>query len=50
VKTVSKNGKRDLEGLKGWHKTSCANGDPKGLDPYKWDIFDVNDELAKIKA
>jgi hypothetical protein len=50
LKNVFKKGKKDPEGLKEWYKTSCANGDPKGLDPYKWDIFDVNDELTKIKA
>jgi hypothetical protein len=50
LKNVFKKGKRDPEGLKTWYKTMCANGDPKGLDPYKWDIFDVNDELERIKA
>lgn len=39
----------DADGQKAWYKQVCANGDPKGLDPYKWDISDVNDELAKIK-
>ncbi|KAI9681651.1 MAG: hypothetical protein M1829_000850 [Trizodia sp. TS-e1964] len=39
----------DKEGLKDWYKTVCGNGDPKGLDPYKWDILTVNDGLAKIK-
>jgi hypothetical protein len=50
LKNVFKKGKKDPKGLKEWYKTSYANGDPKGLDPYKWDIFDVNDELARIKA
>ena len=34
---------------KDWYKTVCWNGDPKGLDPYEWDILGVNDELQKIK-
>lgn len=34
--------------LKNWYKTQCTNGDPKGLDPYKWDILDINDQLRKI--
>ena len=34
---------------KDWYKTVCLNGDPKGLDPYEWDILGVNDELQKIK-
>ncbi|KAL8860191.1 MAG: hypothetical protein Q9178_003455 [Gyalolechia marmorata] len=33
-----------------WYKTMCANGDPKGLDPYKWDILDVNDQLMKVEV
>jgi hypothetical protein len=27
----------------------CANGDPKGLDSYKWDVLEMNDELQKKK-
>ncbi|KAF4629310.1 hypothetical protein G7Y89_g8843 [Cudoniella acicularis] len=42
--------RNDPEGRKDWYKYSCANGDPKGLDPYKWDILDVNDALSQIKA
>ena len=42
--------KGDKDGVKLWYKTSCANGDPKGLDPYNWSILDVNDGLAKIEA
>ncbi|KAL8869716.1 MAG: hypothetical protein Q9174_004062 [Haloplaca sp. 1 TL-2023] len=34
--------------LKDWYKKECHNGDPKGLDPYKWDILDVNDQLAEL--
>jgi hypothetical protein len=45
----TKKGKRDPEGLKDWYKKSCANGDPKGLDLYRWSILDVNDALAKIE-
>lgn len=40
----------DPDGRKDWYKYVCANGDRKGLDPYKWDLLDVNDELFKLKA
>lgn len=30
-----------------WYKKMCANGEPKGLDPYDWDILDVNHALVK---
>ena len=33
-----------------WYKTWCANGNRKGLDPYDWDILDVNYDLQKIKV
>ncbi|KAI4263441.1 MAG: hypothetical protein L6R42_001413 [Xanthoria sp. 1 TBL-2021] len=33
-----------------WYKTMCANGDPKGLDPYKWDILEVNDQLREVEV
>ncbi|KAI4270991.1 MAG: hypothetical protein LQ337_006324 [Flavoplaca oasis] len=33
-----------------WYKTMCANGDPKGLDPYKWDILEVNDQLRTVEV
>jgi hypothetical protein len=46
LKNVFKKGRKDPEGLKKWYKTRCANGDPKGLDPYKWDMWDVNDALV----
>lgn len=36
--------------LKEWYKNVCANGDRKGLDPWKWDLMDVNAELEMIKA
>jgi len=42
--------KNDPDGRKAWYKNMCANGDKKGLDPWKWDIFDVNDSLTNIKA
>ncbi|KIX01186.1 uncharacterized protein Z518_08911 [Rhinocladiella mackenziei CBS 650.93] len=41
--------RNDPEGKREWYKTICANGDPKGLDPFKWDILDVNDQLCEIK-
>lgn len=31
-----------------WYMNECANGDPDGLDPYKWDVAKVNAELEKI--
>lgn len=37
-------GNRDL--VK-WYKDGCVNGDPGGLDPYKWDILDINDGLRE---
>lgn len=40
----------DPEGRKNWYKKFCYNGDPEGLDPYKWSILDVNDELAEIEG
>ncbi|KAL8792430.1 MAG: hypothetical protein Q9195_004963 [Heterodermia aff. obscurata] len=30
-----------------WYKDECLNGDPGGLDPYKWDILDTNDDLRE---
>ena len=35
--------------LKNWYKTQCFNGDKKGLDPYKWSLFEVNDELCAMR-
>ncbi|KAK4947521.1 hypothetical protein LTR10_013466 [Elasticomyces elasticus] len=49
LKEVLTKKSRDPE-LKDWYKRYCANGDPKGLDPYKWNIVKVNDRLAKLKA
>lgn len=34
--------------LKEWYKKMCSNGDPKGLDPYKWSILDVNDGIGEL--
>ena len=34
--------------LKDWYKHQCVNGDPKGLDPYKWDIRSINEELEQV--
>lgn len=45
----TKKGKKDPDGRKEWYKKYCANGDPKGLDPYRWSILDVNDALAQIE-
>lgn len=42
--------KKDPDDLKDWYKTQCANGDPEGLDPWKWDIFEVNSELETVKV
>jgi hypothetical protein len=41
--------KKDPDDLKGWYKSMCANRDPDGLNPWKWDIFEVNSELGKLK-
>ncbi|KAL8626128.1 hypothetical protein Q9189_008187, partial [Teloschistes chrysophthalmus] len=35
---------------KEWYRDICANGEPKGFDPYKWDILEVNDELRQLMA
>jgi hypothetical protein len=42
--------KGDPDQRKHWYKTICTNGDPKGLDPYKWNIVRVKNSLAKIKG
>jgi hypothetical protein len=49
LKSLFKKGRKDPEGRKDWYKQRCANGDLKGLDPYKWDIVEVNRMLTKIK-
>ncbi len=35
--------------LKEWYKNDCANGDRKGLDPWKWDLMDVNAALRRSR-
>lgn len=35
---------------KDWYKNVCLSGDKKGLDPYKWDILDVNARLADVST
>lgn len=39
---------RDDKDLKDWFENDCLNGDPDGLDPYQWDILDVNAELTEM--
>jgi hypothetical protein len=55
LKAVFKNKRsnaRDAERqqLKAWYKNICANGERRGLDPWKWDINAVNITLAGIRA
>ena len=50
LKEVFKPRKRDPDGKKEWYKTICANGDPKGLDAWKWDMLDVNDGLMELNG
>ena len=40
---------KDPDDLKDWYKNECANGDPKGLDPWKWDNFQVNRDLSTLE-
>lgn len=40
-----KKGNKDLVE---WYKHVCLNGDPKGLKPYEWNVWDVNDGLEAI--
>lgn len=42
--------KKDPDDLKNWYKKQCYNGDPKGLDPWKWDILEVNDGLGEMEV
>lgn len=40
---------RDVDDTRGWYKNGgCLNGDPKGLDPYRWNILQVNFELENL--
>ena len=41
--------KKDPDDRKGWYKNHAANGDPTGLDPWKWSLIEVNDELKKLE-
>ena len=51
LKAVFKKGaKADKEGRRDWYKHYCANGDPKGLDPWRWDLLEVNDALQKVEV
>lgn len=34
--------------LREWYTTYCSNGDREGLNPWKWDIFEVNQRLASL--
>ncbi|KAI4170591.1 MAG: hypothetical protein LQ343_004823 [Gyalolechia ehrenbergii] len=49
LKNAFKKPRGDKE-QKDWYKNMCANGDKKGLDPWKWDMLDVNERLENIKA
>lgn len=35
--------------LREWCKKSCYNGEGKGLDPYKWDLLDINAKLGEVR-
>ena len=48
LKNVFKKGRKDPEGLRSWYKNECINGDKEGLDPYKWDMLEVNDGLLAL--
>ncbi|KAI4183623.1 MAG: hypothetical protein L6R41_005303 [Letrouitia leprolyta] len=39
---------REDKDYKDWYKNDCLNGDPEGLDPYQWDLLDVNAELTDM--
>ena len=40
---------RGDKSLKEWYKKQCANGDAKGLDPWNWDILEINEELGAVR-
>lgn len=50
LKETLKKKRGDADGMKSWYKNVCANGEKKAFDPYKWDILDVNDALAKVRG
>ena len=38
---------KDEEGQTDWYKKGgCANGDPKGLNAFEWDMMGVNTDLS----
>ncbi|KAI9850073.1 MAG: hypothetical protein M1838_006153 [Thelocarpon superellum] len=41
-------GEEQAEERRDWYTSYCANGDPAGLDPYKWGIKDVNRALRRL--
>ncbi|KAK7705384.1 hypothetical protein SLS57_010146 [Botryosphaeria dothidea] len=34
--------------LRAWYTTECFNGDHEGLQPWKWDITEVNQKLTSL--
>ena len=34
---------------KEWYKRMCSNGDKRGLDPWKWDMLRINEELDEVR-
>lgn len=48
LKEAFKKGKRgDPDDRRGWYDNFRANGGKEKFDPYKWDIFAVNERLAQ---
>ena len=47
MELFTKKGCKDADGRKQWRRTTCMNGDPKGLDSYKWGTLVVNDQLIE---
>lgn len=48
LKAVFKKKKSSSDERKPWYTDGgCLHGDPKGLDPYRWDVLDVNDDLVE---
>ncbi|KAF9630236.1 hypothetical protein BFW01_g417 [Lasiodiplodia theobromae] len=37
-----------VDELRTWYRTHCLNGEREGLNPWKWDIFEVNQRLASL--
>ncbi|CAJ2503815.1 Uu.00g112090.m01.CDS01 [Anthostomella pinea] len=46
LKNAFAKGGADTEVQKAWYKRMCQNRDPEGLNPYRWDIAEVNQALA----